>query len=41
MMTTREESRMPNERKKNTRVSAKDLKKSLAHANISGDKSTI
>ncbi|KAJ4936658.1 hypothetical protein JOQ06_001245 [Pogonophryne albipinna] len=40
-MTARAQRRMLNEVKKNPRVSARDLKKSLAHANISVDKSTI
>ena len=40
-MTARAQRRMLNEVKKNPRVSAKDLQKSLEHANISVDKSTI
>ncbi|KAJ4922471.1 hypothetical protein JOQ06_019566 [Pogonophryne albipinna] len=40
-MTARAQRRMLNEVKKNPRVSARDLKKSLAHANISVDESTI
>ncbi|KAJ4924663.1 hypothetical protein JOQ06_003615 [Pogonophryne albipinna] len=41
-MTARAQRRMLNEEvKKNPRVSARDLKKSLAHANISVDESTI
>ena len=43
-MTARAQSRMLNEVKKiknNPRVSAKDLQKSLEHANISVDESTI
>jgi transposase len=39
--TARAQRRMLNEVKKNPRVSAKDLKKSLEHANISVDESTI
>lgn len=40
-MTARAQRRMLNEVKKNPRVSAKDLQKSLEHANISVDESTI
>ncbi|KAJ4919085.1 hypothetical protein JOQ06_026302, partial [Pogonophryne albipinna] len=40
-MTARAQRRMLNEVKKNPRVSARDVKKSLAHANISVDESTI
>ena len=40
-MTARAQRRMLNEVKKNPRVSAKDLQKSLEHANISVDKPTI
>ncbi|KAJ4927442.1 hypothetical protein JOQ06_015170 [Pogonophryne albipinna] len=40
-MTARAQRRMLNEVKKTPRVSARDLKKSLAHANISVDESTI
>uniref|UniRef100_A0A8C5PD24 Transposase Tc1-like domain-containing protein n=1 Tax=Leptobrachium leishanense TaxID=445787 RepID=A0A8C5PD24_9ANUR len=40
-MTARAQRRMLNEVKKNPRVSAKDLQKSLAHANIFVDTSTI
>ena len=40
-MTARAQSRMLNEVKKNLRVSATDLQKSLEHANISVDESTI
>ena len=40
-MTARAQSRMLNEVKKNPRVSAKDLQKSMEHANISVDRSTI
>ena len=40
-MTARAQCRMLNEVKKNPRVSAKDLQKSLEHANISVDESTI
>jgi hypothetical protein len=40
-MTTRAQRRMLNEVKKNRRISAKDLQKSLEHANISFDESTI
>uniref|UniRef100_A0A8C5R032 Transposase n=1 Tax=Leptobrachium leishanense TaxID=445787 RepID=A0A8C5R032_9ANUR len=40
-MTARAQRRMVNEVKKNPRVSAKDLQKSLAHANIFVDTSTI
>ena len=40
-MTARAQRRMLNEVKKNPRVSAKDLQKSLEHANMSVDKSTI
>ncbi|KAJ4942747.1 hypothetical protein JOQ06_005261 [Pogonophryne albipinna] len=40
-VTARAQRRMLNEVKKNPRVSARDLKKSLAHANISVDESTI
>ncbi|XP_034066668.1 guanine nucleotide-binding protein G(I)/G(S)/G(O) subunit gamma-10 isoform X1 [Gymnodraco acuticeps] len=40
-MTARAQRRMLNEVKKNPRVSARDLKTSLAHANISVDESTI
>ena len=40
-MTAREQCRMLNEAKKNPGVSAKDLQKSLEHANISADESTI
>ncbi|KAJ4933683.1 hypothetical protein JOQ06_030507 [Pogonophryne albipinna] len=40
-MTARAQRRMLNEVKKNPRMSARDLKKSLAHANISVDESTI
>ena len=40
-MTARAQCRMVNEVKKNPRVSAKDLQKSLGHANISVDESTI
>jgi hypothetical protein len=40
-MTARAQCRMLNEVKKNSRVSAKDLQKSLERANISVDKSTI
>uniref|UniRef100_A0A8C5WF56 Transposase n=1 Tax=Leptobrachium leishanense TaxID=445787 RepID=A0A8C5WF56_9ANUR len=40
-MTARAQCRMLNEVKKNPRVSAKDLQKSLAHANIFVDTSTI
>jgi hypothetical protein len=40
-MTARAQHRMLNEVKKNLRVSAKDLQKSLEHANISVDESTI
>ena len=40
-MTVRAQRRMLNEVKKNPRVSAEDLQKSLAHANIIVDKSTI
>ncbi|KAJ4943375.1 hypothetical protein JOQ06_005877 [Pogonophryne albipinna] len=40
-MTARAQRRMLNEVKKNPRVSARGLKKSLAHANISVDESTI
>ena len=39
-MSARAQSRMLNEVKKNPRVSAKDLRKSLEHANMSVDKST-
>ena len=40
-MTARAQRRMVNEVKNNPRVSAKDLQKSLDHANISVDESTI
>jgi predicted RNA binding protein YcfA (HicA-like mRNA interferase family) len=40
-MTARAQSRMLTEVKKNPRVSAKDLQKSLEHANISVDESTM
>ena len=40
-MTARAQCRKLNEVKKNPRVSAKDLQKSLEHANISVDESTI
>jgi hypothetical protein len=40
-MTARAQRRMLNEAKRNPRVSAKDLQKSLEHANISVDKTTI
>ena len=40
-MTARAQSRMLNEVKKNSRVSAKDLQKSLEDANIYFDESTI
>ena len=40
-MTARAQHRTLNEVKKNPRVSAKDLQKSLEHANISVDESTI
>jgi transposase len=40
-MTARAQRRMLNEVKKNPRVSAKDLQKSLEHGNIFVDKSTI
>uniref|UniRef100_A0A674BTL3 Transposase Tc1-like domain-containing protein n=1 Tax=Salmo trutta TaxID=8032 RepID=A0A674BTL3_SALTR len=40
-MTTRAQRIMLNEIKKNPRVSAKDLQKSLEHAKISVDESTI
>jgi hypothetical protein len=40
-MTARALRRMLNEFKKNPRVSTKDLQKSLEHANISVDESTI
>ncbi|CDQ72897.1 unnamed protein product [Oncorhynchus mykiss] len=40
-MTARAQCRMVNEAKKNPRVSAKDLQKSLEHANISVDKTMI
>ena len=40
-MTARAQRRMLNEVKKNPRVSAKELQKSLEHANISVDESTI
>ncbi|KAJ4946870.1 hypothetical protein JOQ06_008913, partial [Pogonophryne albipinna] len=40
-MTARAQRIMLNEMKKNPRVSARDLKKSLAHADISVDESTI
>ena len=40
-MTARAQRRMLNEVKKSPRVSAKDLQKSLEHANISVDESTI
>jgi transposase len=40
-MTAKGQRRMLNEVKKNPRVSAKDLQKSLEHANISVDESTI
>ena len=40
-MTARAQCRMLNEVKKNPRVSAKDLQKSLEHANISVDESNI
>ena len=40
-MTARAQRRMLNEVKKNSRVSAKDIQKSLEHANISVDDSTI
>jgi hypothetical protein len=40
-MTARAQGRMLNEFKKNPRVSAKELQKSLEHVNISVDESTI
>ena len=40
-MTARAQSRMLNEVKKNPRVSAKDLQKSLEHANFAVDESTV
>jgi hypothetical protein len=40
-MTARAQHRMLNEDKKNPRVSAEDLQKSMEHANISVDESTI
>ena len=40
-LTARAQRRRLNEVKKNPRVSAKDLQKSLERANISGDESTI
>ena len=40
-MTARAQSRMLNEVKKNLKVSAEDLQKSLEHANMSVDESTI
>lgn len=40
-ITAKTQHRMLNEVKKNPQVSAKDLHKSLAHANISVDESTI
>uniref|UniRef100_A0AAZ3QB65 Transposase Tc1-like domain-containing protein n=1 Tax=Oncorhynchus tshawytscha TaxID=74940 RepID=A0AAZ3QB65_ONCTS len=40
-MTVRAQRRMLNEVKKNPKLSAKDFQKSLEHANISVDESTI